>query len=166
MNSANSKVAALGADHRAARARWAAEKAELEGRVFQLAALQTQLQGSLRKREQEFTRLQRMLVPSSTPTPQYTSCATVKKLGANSTSQQHKETVPGPGPIILTKPLPANSAQIAGGGVCRDPRQAAVLKDAEVTALRLALTDTQVSARNYTDLIIRITAMDVPWSIL
>ena len=58
----SSKLAAVQGELRQARAQWAAERAELEGRVFQTLALQQSTLGSMRKKEKDFSGLQSQLM--------------------------------------------------------------------------------------------------------
>ncbi len=58
LNVACEKMNALKAEHRDLKCTWLSEKGELESRCFQLQALHTQLQGSLRKKEKDYDRLQ------------------------------------------------------------------------------------------------------------
>jgi len=55
-------MSALKNEHRELRNQWLAEKSELESRCFQLQALQTQYQGTMRKKEKEFEKLQSQLI--------------------------------------------------------------------------------------------------------
>jgi hypothetical protein len=48
-------------EHRELRNQWLREKSELEGRNFQLLSLHTQLQGSMRKKEKDYEKLQTQL---------------------------------------------------------------------------------------------------------
>ena len=54
----NEQISALKAEQRDLRSSWLREKGELETRCFQLQALQTQIQGTLRKKEKDYDRLQ------------------------------------------------------------------------------------------------------------
>eukprot|EP00607_Mallomonas_marina_P001272 CAMPEP_0182436630 /NCGR_PEP_ID=MMETSP1167-20130531/82556_1 /TAXON_ID=2988 /ORGANISM="Mallomonas Sp, Strain CCMP3275" /LENGTH=90 /DNA_ID=CAMNT_0024628977 /DNA_START=376 /DNA_END=644 /DNA_ORIENTATION=- len=81
-------MAALKNEHREARAQWLSERNDLEGRVFQSQSLCTQTQGSLRKREKDYDRLQQQL----------------KKLVKD--SHRHQKSV-----IVLSNPLPRSSSQ-------------------------------------------------------
>jgi hypothetical protein len=51
-------MSALKSEQRDLKCLWLSEKGELETRCFQLQALQTQIQGTLRKKEKDYDRLQ------------------------------------------------------------------------------------------------------------
>lgn len=89
-------------EHRDAKNHWLSEKNELLSRCLQIQALQTQCQGSLRKREKEYERLHEQLERIVT-----------------------KESVRGKGSnIVISKPLHRNLSQQA--------TKPASLKDAEL----------------------------------
>ena len=48
-------------EHRDTRNHWLNEKSELESRSFQMLALQTQIQGTMRKKEKDYEKLQSQL---------------------------------------------------------------------------------------------------------
>ena len=48
-------------EHRETRNHWLSEKSELESRTFQMLALQTQIQGTMRKKEKDYEKLQGQL---------------------------------------------------------------------------------------------------------
>jgi len=54
----HSKMAAAADEHRAAKTRWQEERGELLSRCLQVQALVTQAQGSIRKKDKDFERLQ------------------------------------------------------------------------------------------------------------
>lgn len=58
-------MSALKAEQRDLKCLWLSEKGELESRCFQLQALQTQIQGTLRKKEKDYDRLQVSIVTTS-----------------------------------------------------------------------------------------------------
>lgn len=103
---ANNKVAAVMVEQREVKAHWLAEKSELESRVFQSQALATQWQGSLRKKEKDYDKLQMQL----------------SKLIKESTRGQ-KDAV---AKIVVSKPLAKNLTQVV--------KPTTTLKDAEVAA--------------------------------
>jgi hypothetical protein len=76
-------MSALQEDQRQTRCHWLAEKNELESRLFQLQGLTTQYQGTIRKKDKEYDKLQIQL------------SKLVKE------SQRGQKSV-----IVLTKPLP------------------------------------------------------------
>lgn len=55
------RMAALATEHREVRNHWLSEKSDLEGRFHQMQALHTQLQGTLKKREKDYDKLQGQL---------------------------------------------------------------------------------------------------------
>lgn len=57
----NGRLAAAANEHRDTRNHWLAEKSELESRTFQMLALQTQIQGTMRKKEKDYEKLQGQL---------------------------------------------------------------------------------------------------------
>ena len=57
---ANERNSALKNEHREVKCQWLNEKSELESRHFQTMALNTQIQGTLRKKERDYDRLQVM----------------------------------------------------------------------------------------------------------
>ena len=57
----NNRITTLNNEHRDIRNRWLSEKSDLEGRLFQLQALNTQVQGTMKKKEKDFEKLQTQL---------------------------------------------------------------------------------------------------------
>lgn len=55
------RIMRLNQEQREVRNHWLGEKADLEGRMFQLQALNTQFQGTIKKRDKEIDRLQQLL---------------------------------------------------------------------------------------------------------
>ena len=58
----SSKLSAVQGELRQMRGQWAAERSELEGRIFQTLALQQSTLGSMRKKERDFSGLQTQLM--------------------------------------------------------------------------------------------------------
>lgn len=58
VNLSNERINALKSEHREVKCQWLAEKSELESRNFQTMALNTQIQGTLRKKERDYDKLQ------------------------------------------------------------------------------------------------------------
>jgi hypothetical protein len=109
------KMAAIVVEQRETRNHWLREKTELEGRIFQIQALNTQFQGSLRKKEKDYERLQLQL----------------EKLVKDSNRGTQKSSV-----IMISKPLPKNSSQ--------GSKQPGTLKDAELTASKTIIASLEV----------------------
>jgi uncharacterized protein YukE len=128
ISSQTSKVSAMLVEQRELRNHWAQEKNELESRMFQLTALQTQVEGTMKKKEKEFEKLQTLLQKQ------------VKD------SQQGQKVG-----VTVSKPIPKNSSQtkvISAG--------AALLRDAEFKALAHTmgeLTSENLSLRTALDTI-------------
>lgn len=91
-------------EHREVRNHWLSEKADLEGRMFQLQALNTQYQGTLKKRDKEIDRLQQLLAK------------TVKdsqtKAASSSMPTKDKQTVRSFSIVFATLPLKKNLSQV------------------------------------------------------
>jgi hypothetical protein len=81
---------------------WLSEKADLEGRLFQIQSLNTQYQGTLKKRDKEIDRLQQLLAK------------TVKDSQTKSAPISGKEKQPSRGFSIVfaTIPLKKNLSQV------------------------------------------------------
>ena len=54
----NERNSAIRSEHREVKCQWLNEKSELESRHFQTMALNTQIQGTLRKKERDYDKLQ------------------------------------------------------------------------------------------------------------
>lgn len=87
LNFSNGKMAALKSEQRELRCQWLAEKSDLEGRCFQSMALVTQIQGTLRKKENDYSKLQQQL------------------------SKVVRDSQKPLKPITLSKPMPKSSSQ-------------------------------------------------------
>lgn len=61
LNASNNRLAILTLEQRELRSHWLTEKTDMEGRLFQMLAVQTQTQGSMRKKEKEYERLQNQM---------------------------------------------------------------------------------------------------------
>jgi hypothetical protein len=102
-------------EHREAKNHWLCEKNELLSRCLQIQALQTQCQGSLRKREKEYERLHEQLERIVT-----------------------KESVRGKGSsIVISKPLPRNLSS-------QSSTKSASIKDAELFVKEQSLRSLEV----------------------
>jgi hypothetical protein len=116
VTAATNKVSATLVEQRELRNHWAQEKNELEGRMFQLTSLQTQVEGTMKKKEKEFEKLQTLL------------------------QKQVKDSMRGQKVgVVVSKPIQKNSSQtkqVSAG--------AAVLKDAELKALTGTITELTV----------------------
>lgn len=88
-------MASAADEYRENRGRWLQEKNELLSRCMQVQALVTQAQGTLRKREKDFERLQN----------QY------EKLLTKETNKSNKEKGLAVSGIMITKPLPKQISQ-------------------------------------------------------
>ena len=97
MGGITGRLAAVAVEHRENRNHWLAEKSELESRTFQMLALQTQYQGTMRKKEKDYEKLQGQL----------------DKLVRD--SQRGNKAV-----ITVSKPLQKNSSQQKSAGTLLD----------------------------------------------
>lgn len=121
---ANTRYGSLVVEQRELRNHWMQEKTELDGKMFQLQALQTQVQGTMRKKEKEFEKLQGHLQK------QVKDSLRGQKIG-----------------VVMSKPAPKNSSQVKsapGAYLLRDAELAAVNGTvaeltAENTTLRAAI---------------------------
>lgn len=57
----NTRIEAMNKEHRNAKNQWSRDKADLEGRIYQLNALNTQLQGTMKKKEKNAEKIQAQL---------------------------------------------------------------------------------------------------------
>lgn len=93
LNNANDRNALMQSTNRELRNQWLNEKRELEGRCFQIQALQTQLQGTLRKKEKDHDKLQQQLAKVvKDASRQQKSMLTLSKPLARTTSQVKQST--------------------------------------------------------------------------
>ena len=84
-------------EHRDTRNHWLNEKSELESRSFQMLALQTQIQGTMRKKEKDYEKLQSQL------------------------DKVVRDSLRGNKSVItVSKPLQKNSSQIKATGTLLD----------------------------------------------
>jgi hypothetical protein len=90
-------MAAAALEHRETRNHWLSEKSELESRTFQMLALQTQIQGTMRKKEKDYEKLQGQL----------------DKVVRD--SMRGNKAV-----IVVSKPLQKNSSQVKAAGTLLD----------------------------------------------
>lgn len=112
---ANSRTSALINEQRDLRNHWLADKADLQSRFCQVQGLNTQIQGTLKKKEKEFEKLQAQL----------TKLVKDSARGVKST-------------IMISAPLKkATSQEISGGN------HGGLLRDAEVLALKRSLQQFQ-----------------------
>lgn len=129
--------------------KWQLERNELESGILQLTAQQTQLVGTIRKKDAAFERLQAYLqksqsasqrpapVPSSTTAP-VTAMATALVVVPNTSSvpvQSSANISVGQIGLVISKPLPSSSSQT----------QPVSIRDATIHSLTQLLKDSQVS---------------------
>lgn len=91
------RLAAAVLEHRDTRNHWLSEKSELESRNFQMLALQTQVQGTMRKKEKDYEKLRGQL----------------EKVVRDS-MRGNKAA------IVVSKPLQKNSSQVRTNGTLLD----------------------------------------------
>ena len=118
--SATGRISAIQAEQRQLRNRWLEEKTELENKVFQVLALQTQVQGSLRKKEKDYERLQNQL-------------AKVVRDGSKANKAM----------VTISKPIKQNSSQKSAAE--RIEATAATLRGEETASLRQYVSQLEVS---------------------
>jgi hypothetical protein len=136
-------MSALRAEHREVKCLWLSEKSDLESRCFQLQALHTQLQGTLRKKEKDYDRLQvsnpylrvhslhddNQLFLITTQNQLSKITTTTQRAGAKASAQQQSTPV-----MVLTQPLKKNSSQAKQG----------TLQDAELAAAQTTICTLEV----------------------
>ena len=110
-------------EHRDTRNHWLSEKSELESRNFQMLALQTQVQGTMRKKEKDYEKLQGQL----------------DKVVRDS-MRGNKST------IIVSKPLQKNSSQVKTNGTLLD---AELIAAKSIMSLLKVKTFPSVAIKNY-----------------
>ncbi len=89
----NNKYSTLSNESRQLKMQWLAEKNDLEARVFQTISLNTQLQGSLRKKEKDFEKLQTQLLKLVKDTSRAKPMITVSKPLLKNSSQVKSGTI-------------------------------------------------------------------------
>jgi chromosome segregation ATPase len=120
VRAAQGRVGALQQEQRESRNRWVEEKADLESKVFQMLAVQTQVQGSLRKKEKDHEKLQNQL-------------AKAVREGNKSNKTM----------ISISKPIKQNAHQLSTAE--RAEASATALRAAEVASLRQYVHQLEVS---------------------
>jgi len=136
VNAANEKMSALRAEQRELKCLWLSEKSELESRCFQLQALHTQLQGTLRKKERDYDRLQTQLSKAVKES---------QKPPRGGSGQQQGFT-----PVIsISQPLKKNSSQ--------SQATQGTLLDAELTAVRSTVATLEAENSNLREAVEELT---------
>jgi hypothetical protein len=95
----------LNQEQREIRNHWLGEKADLEGRMFQLQALNTQYQGTIKKRDKEIDRLQQLLA-------KLVKESQTKAQAQGSQTGKEKQPVKGFSIHFVTMPLKKNLSQV------------------------------------------------------
>lgn len=112
-------------EHREVKNHWLAEKSDLQTRIFQVQALNTQASGSLKKTEKDFVKLQNQLA----------------KIVKDGNKAQAKPA------IIMSLPVKKNLSQEGGA----QGSAASLLKDSELQAAKKTIATLDVSQRNSQD---------------
>ena len=113
------RVSALTMEHREVKNHWLAEKGDLQTRIFQVQALNTQASGSLKKCEKDFVKLQNQLA----------------KIVKDGNKAQAKPA------IVMSLPVQKNLTQ----GTAAQGSAASLLKDAEIQASKKTINTLDVS---------------------
>jgi hypothetical protein len=129
-------MAAFVSDQKLFRTKWTAEKSELEGKVFQLIAAQTQYQGTIRKKDKEFEKLQLYLQKQIKEISSKSSGSISGKATVGTVSK-----ISNVSSIVISKPLPSNSQQQTKPG-----QQWA--KDLEMMAYKNQISELEVCWKN------------------
>ena len=116
----NSRISAMANEQREVKIHWLAEKNDLQARFFQIQSLNTQMQGTLKKKEKDFEKLQ----------------AHLAKL-VKEASRGQKSTLQRSQP--LRKNLSQDSAQDPSSKMIGN-----ILRDAEVNALKNTIQNLNV----------------------
>lgn len=118
------RISGLALEQREVKRHWLAEKNDLQNRVFQVQTLHTQLQGTLKKRERDFEKLQANLLKGVTK--------------GNGKQQQ-----PG---IVLSAPIKACGANGANAHANNSAAAAlSLLKDLELNSMRCSMQELEVN---------------------
>ena len=112
---ANTRCGSLVVEQRELRSHWLQEKNEIESKMYQLQALQTQVQATMKKKEKEFEKLQGLLQK------QIKDSMRGQKMG-----------------VVMSKPIPKNSSQV------KSAPGAYLLRDAELAAVNGIVSDLTV----------------------
>lgn len=113
------RISALTLEQREVRNLWLAEKSDLQTRIFQVQALNTQASGSLKKTEKDFVKLQNQLA----------------KIVKDGNKAQAKPA------IIMSLPVKKNLSQESGP----HGSAASLLKDSELQAAKKTIATLDVS---------------------
>lgn len=105
-------------EHRDMRNHWVAEKSDLQTRIFQVQAQNTQVMGTLKKKEKDFEKLQNQLA----------------KIVKDSSRGQAKPS------IVMSLPVKKNLSQGPG----EQGTAASILKDSEMQAAKKTITSLDV----------------------
>jgi hypothetical protein len=125
-------MSALKTEQRDLKCLWLSEKGELETRCFQLQALQTQIQGTLRKKEKDYDRLQvRGFISLSLSISLSPLQAQFTKTTKDNLKQQ-KGATPC---LVISQPLERPSTQSTKPGT---------LLDAEITSAKTTIATLEV----------------------
>ncbi len=116
------RVSALTMEHREVKNHWLAEKSDLQTRIFQVQALNTQSSGTLKKCEKDFVKLQNQLA----------------KIVKDGNKAQAKPA------IMMSLPVKKNLSQESAA----QGSAAALLKDAELQAAKKTITTLDVRGCN------------------
>ena len=117
------RISALTAEHRDVKQQWLGDKADLHNRFCQVQALNTQVQGTLKKKDKDFEKLQSQLA----------------KLVKDGNKAQAKPA------ILLSLPIRKNLSQESSLPISAT----ALLKDAEVLAAKRTIATLDVSFMDY-----------------
>lgn len=131
LNVSEEKMNGLRSEHREVKCQWLNEKSELESRIHQTLALNTQIQGTLRKKERDYDRLQTQLSKLTSRTSSKGGAMAPKGKNDSGSGQT----------ILLSKPLKRNSSQKG------DPA-AGSLEMAEVSAAKATIASLEIENQN------------------
>eukprot|EP01039_Chlorochromonas_danica_P002394 gene2394-2626_t len=129
------KISAMMEDQRTVKNHWLAEKADLQSRLFQVQALNTQYLGSMKKKEKDYEKLQNHLakvIKDIQKTPK--ASATLSSSSTSTTSSSSSTTTSSSSSTLMTTALKKNLSQDQTNPIVQQ-----LLKDAEVQALKSRL---------------------------
>lgn len=162
LNVSNERNSALRSEQREVKAQWLSEKSELESRHFQTMALCTQTQGTLRKKDRDYEKLQvqrntdtdtdtnfvqhslfdTLSIMYTQLTPSLSLQTQLSKISSKSThkapARAGSKPDPSAVPLVISKPLRRNHTQ-AG-----NPQEGS-LQEAELGAARASISALEVS---------------------
>jgi hypothetical protein len=141
----NNRISAMTTEHRELKNHWLAEKSDLQSRLFQVQALNTQIHGTLKKKEKDYEKLQSQL------------------------SKLVKDSGRGAPKAAITVSVPLKKAFSQESSGERTASAASLLRDAELIALRNTLsalnkdnTALKTSIEELQDELVRLRVIDVP----